>query len=472
VTSPNDPIRAAELPAHALLARYRADGAFADCHVVDLPRRLSHADFVEAFFTSPVFGAERRVLALLVRRPATVEQARRLASGTADDEGFAAWTVEARADRQLLLRDLTGRTRTWLMTEPIEAGATRLYLGSAVLPVGTTADGRPRMGMLFGALRGVHGVYSRALLGSARARLLRARHLRPEDAGAGGVRPREASIRGIASDGAPRPVLGEPPIGPRALDASPGPSPAGARPTRGRRRSGGVSRDEGADRADRTERTDHAPAARPAARPPGRGPRPPWRARPTPEQIAAMPPFEALPIERILLVATPADADDALRALRTARVVGFDTESKPTFTRDAVNDGPHVIQFATRERGFIVQVNARTPIDFLRAVLDTEDIVKVGFGLDSDRGPLELKLGLRLRGTIDVSNPLRRLGHKDALGAKAAVAVVLGRRLQKSKRVQTSNWGAPTLTPQQIVYAANDAYAALKVFEAIDKTPA
>jgi ribonuclease D len=180
-----------------------------------------------------------------------------------------------------------------------------------------------------------------------------------------------------------------------------------------------------------------------------------------------MPPFESLPLERITLIETPAQCESALRALARARFVGFDTESKPTFTRDAVRDGPHVIQFATLEEGFVVQVNGRTPIDFLRAVLDTEAIVKVGFGLNSDQAPLEHKLGLRLRGTVEVSQVLRRLGHKDALGAKAAVAVVLGRRLQKSKTVQTSNWGAAVLTPQQIRYAANDAYAALKVFEAM-----
>ena len=62
---------------------------------------------------------------------------------------------------------------------------------------------------------------------------------------------------------------------------------------------------------------------------------------------------------------------------------------------------------------------------------------------------------------------LRGLGHKQALGAKAAVAVVLGRRLTKSKAISTSNWAAPRLSPGQLRYAANDAYAALKVFEAM-----
>ena len=198
-----------------------------------------------------------------------------------------------------------------------------------------------------------------------------------------------------------------------------------------------------------------------------RRPGPAFRERPTREQIAALPPFDPLPLERIVVVETAEQADAALRAMLQARFVGFDTESKPTFTRDAVRDGPHVIQFSTLDQAFIVQVNDRTPIAFLREVLESEAIVKVGFGLDSDRGPLEHKLHTRLRASVEVSQVLRSLGHKQALGAKAAVAVVLGRRMTKSKSVTTSNWGAARLSAQQLLYAANDAYAALKVFEAM-----
>jgi hypothetical protein len=53
------------------------------------------------------------------------------------------------------------------------------------------------------------------------------------------------------------------------------------------------------------------------------------------------------------------------------------------------------------------------------------------------------------------------------MGAKAAVAIVLGQRLQKSKSVTTSNWASAELKPNQLLYAANDAYAALCVFRAL-----
>ena len=194
---------------------------------------------------------------------------------------------------------------------------------------------------------------------------------------------------------------------------------------------------------------------------------PAHRERPTPDQIAELPAFDALPLERIKVVRDAEQAERALRAIERAGVVGFDTEAKPTFTRDAVRDGPHVIQLATADEAYIVQVAAVTPVEFLRAVLESPTIVKVGFGLDSDEGPLRRKLGIGLFTTVDLSQALRRLGFKQALGAKVAVAVVLGRRLHKSKTVTTSNWALPQLSSAQLVYAANDAYAAFKVYEAM-----
>ena len=191
------------------------------------------------------------------------------------------------------------------------------------------------------------------------------------------------------------------------------------------------------------------------------------RVRPTKEEIAQLPPFAGLSLDRIHVVSTAPEFEAAHAAIRTERFIGFDTESKPTFTSDAVRDGPHVIQFALRDRAFIVQLGAKPPVAFLRHILESEVIVKVGFGLKSDRGPLLRKLGIRLGASVELSHVLRRLHYKQALGVKAAVAVVLGQRLHKPKSVTTSNWSASRLSPGQLLYAANDAYAALTVFQAM-----
>ena len=170
-------IQSCELPQAALLAKYLHAGAYADCYVTEVARPVSHAEYVEAFYSTPVFRIERLLLAWLVSKPSTDVQARELASGTLDT--FAAWGVEGRSADQLLLSDFQGRTKSWLMSAASEAGgpaSTRLYFGSAVVPVVSRKSGKARMGFAFRALLGLHKLYSRALLRAASSRLARSRH--------------------------------------------------------------------------------------------------------------------------------------------------------------------------------------------------------------------------------------------------------------------------------------------------------
>ncbi|MGM9486685.1 hypothetical protein [Ideonella sp. YS5] len=157
------------LPAHALLSRYGGDQGYADCYVATVARRVTQAEYVEAFYTTGLFKLERRILGVLAGRPSSDEQAGELAR--AERDRFSAWTVEDRAAGQLLLADAVGGTRSWLMTEPAEDGGTRLYFGSAVVPRRRGGSAKPRMGFLFHALLGFHKRYSRALLSAACRRL-------------------------------------------------------------------------------------------------------------------------------------------------------------------------------------------------------------------------------------------------------------------------------------------------------------
>jgi hypothetical protein len=157
------------LPEHALLARYAGGGGYADCYATELPGNFTQAEFVTAFYTTWLFKLERVILKWLVAKPSTDQQAEELARG--GRASFAAWTVEASAPNQLLLRDVLGNTRSWLMVEPRhDGGVTRLYFGSAVVPR-QGAAGKRRMGLRFRALLGFHRRYSRALLAAARSRL-------------------------------------------------------------------------------------------------------------------------------------------------------------------------------------------------------------------------------------------------------------------------------------------------------------
>jgi len=131
---------------------------------------------LRAFYTTALFKMERALLKWFAGRPSTDADANALATGAASR--FAAWSVEGRAQRQILLADFTGRTRSWLMTQAIEhadgSGETLLYFGSAVLPAGTADTGETIRNLTFSALLGFHKLYSRLLLGAARRRALRA----------------------------------------------------------------------------------------------------------------------------------------------------------------------------------------------------------------------------------------------------------------------------------------------------------
>ncbi|HEY5756501.1 MAG TPA: hypothetical protein VIU34_11805 [Steroidobacter sp.] len=160
-------IAVGDLPVAALLQKYVYPGAYTDCYFTEVARSVPLPEYIEAFYTTGVFKLERFILTHTVKKPSTDRDAQRLA--WAEIEAFAAWTVEARAPDQLLMCDFLSRTRSWLMVLPIEGG-TRLYFGSAVVPV-RRKSGELALGSTYVSLMGSHKLYSRILLRSARAAL-------------------------------------------------------------------------------------------------------------------------------------------------------------------------------------------------------------------------------------------------------------------------------------------------------------
>jgi hypothetical protein len=165
-------IKPCPVPDGALLKQYARDGAYTDCYMTDVAGTVTPSEYIAAFYTTPVFKLERLILKYAVSMPSTDDQARRLATGALDT--FAAWHVEARGEDQLLMCDFQRRTRSWLMVTPTAGGSghrTRLYFGSAVVPVKNARTGRLSLGAVFRALLGFHQIYSRVLLHSAKVRL-------------------------------------------------------------------------------------------------------------------------------------------------------------------------------------------------------------------------------------------------------------------------------------------------------------
>ena len=165
-------IQVCALPQQALLAKYAQGGNYTDCYVTEVARAVSHADYVEAFYTTPLFKLERLLLAWFASKPSTDAQAKELASGVLG--AFAAWRVEERSANQLLMCDLNGRIRSWFMVVSAGGGSstvTRLYFGSAVVAVVHKRSGQATLGFTFKAVLGFHKLYSRALLSAACSRL-------------------------------------------------------------------------------------------------------------------------------------------------------------------------------------------------------------------------------------------------------------------------------------------------------------
>lgn len=144
-------------------------GAHTDCYCVEVGSPVSLEDYAMAFFDSPVFRLERRLIALFGGIASTRQDVAAIADGTGD--ALCMWQVISRDKDQILLAVGKGPIRTWIMRET-NGRATQLYFGSAVLP--NRRSDPPRIGFSFRALKGFHSLYSRILLSSARRQVLRA----------------------------------------------------------------------------------------------------------------------------------------------------------------------------------------------------------------------------------------------------------------------------------------------------------
>lgn len=153
------------VPNNTLLDNYLSiPGAYVDCYTTDISKLMPFPEYIHAFYTTPLFQLERLILKFLVSKPSTDLQAKQAANGEIDK--FAAWTVEARSENELLMCDFLSRTRSWFMTEN-DGAKTKLYFGSAVVP----KRGRELLGFGFRTLLGFHKIYSVLLLASAKSKL-------------------------------------------------------------------------------------------------------------------------------------------------------------------------------------------------------------------------------------------------------------------------------------------------------------
>lgn len=193
------------------------------------------------------------------------------------------------------------------------------------------------------------------------------------------------------------------------------------------------------------------------------------RKRPIPKKdVLQFAPFDLLPLDRIVLPQSDAQRAQARAVLLDTPFLGFDTEVKPTFKAGEPLRGPDVVQFSTGSQAFVFQMHDSANAELVAEVLTTRNVVKAGFDLRSDQKQLMRLLKVYAQPMLDLDFVFSNRGYPRSIGVKAAIALLFERRLLKSKRVTTSNWANPQLEARQILYAANDAYAAWAVLDALD----
>jgi len=168
----------------------------------------------------------------------------------------------------------------------------------------------------------------------------------------------------------------------------------------------------------------------------------------------------------VSLVSSEALAREAFDVLIAAAVIGFDTESKPTFLKGEESTGPHLVQLATETRAYLFKIPSMHGANELKEMLESPRVLKVGMGLGHDRSVLKSRLGISIVNVLDLGEVLRGPWHRGTVGAKVAVAHFFGQKFHKSKRTGTSNWANLQLTESQLLYAANDAHVALRIYRA------
>jgi len=155
----------------------------------------------------------------------------------------------------------------------------------------------------------------------------------------------------------------------------------------------------------------------------------------------------------------------AAQALKRETVVGFDTETKPSFAKGQYFPVA-LLQLAGRDTVYIFQLQHLVFPEMLQDVLANPDIIKAGFAPDYDLKQLK-KLGdFDPAGFVDLGAAAKRQGIKNH-GLRGLAAVLLGFRI--SKQAQRSNWSRPTLSLSQITYAATDAWVSREIYLSLEE---
>lgn len=167
----------------------------------------------------------------------------------------------------------------------------------------------------------------------------------------------------------------------------------------------------------------------------------------------------------ITIVDTISMAHEALRILSVAKIVGFDTETRPAFRKGCQNKVA-LMQISTEEMCFLFRLNKIGIPKELKEFLENPEIIKIGLSVHDDFHSMShTDDTIKPQGFIDLQKLVRQYEIAD-ISLQKIYAIIFGGRISKGQRL--TNWEADVLTPAQQAYAALDAWACLKIYNHLD----
>ena len=167
---------------------------------------------------------------------------------------------------------------------------------------------------------------------------------------------------------------------------------------------------------------------------------------------------------KVYLIDRPDQGEEAVDFLEDQGIIGFDTETKPSFRKGQFN---HVslLQLSTSEQAFLFRLNKIGFPGSLRNLMEKENLVKVGAAVHDDLKALrKLTDSFYPASFFDLNDELKKVGFHN-VGVRNLSGMVLKIRISKTEQV--SNWESEVLTEKQQRYAATDAWACLEVFNVL-----
>ena len=168
----------------------------------------------------------------------------------------------------------------------------------------------------------------------------------------------------------------------------------------------------------------------------------------------------------IYVVDNPQMVKTVAEFLSMQPVIGFDTETKPSFKKGVMHKVA-LLQLSTQDEAFLFRLNKLGLPASIRKILSDPGIVKPGVAIRDDIKGLQDISKFKPQGFIELQDFAKEIGIQD-FSLKKLTAIVLGFRISKSQ--QLSNWEAPKLTEPQQIYAATDAWTALKIYQNFSKS--